>query len=237
MVMNTDIPTFTAEAMVALAIGYETTPHPLLLMQLGLDPQAEDAALDFMDIIEQGSRALATLHDAVAPEDDLKARLAHNIRAMSEAPVFISMRRVDQFDSRVLYCGETLVVDVIDQAGNHCPQEAVDTRSELEDFLGQYVNHDSLTIAVPVERLEPDAKVPDDEELIVPALLSDDCAWYVVSIGFPAEAKLNILQWRSTSSQLFAFRSSEDQVSFVSTSTVEAVDSIVTALDEIRDGI
>ena len=235
--MNISIPTFTAEAMVALAIGYETIPPPLLLMQLGLDPKAENAPSSFMDIMEQGSRTLATLHDAVDPQDDLKTMLAQNIKSMSEAPVFVSLRRVNPFASRVLYCGETMVVDVIDEAGNHCPQAGDDTKVELEEFLGQYSNHDGLMITVPIERFEPDAQTLDDEEPIVSELISDECAWHVVSIGCPAEAKLRILQWRSTTTQLFAFESNEDQVSFVSTSTAEAVDSVVSVLDEVRDGI
>ena len=235
--MNTPIPTFTAEALVALAIGCETMPPPLLLMQLGFNPQSENAPSSFVDIVATGSRTLAVLHDAIDPQDDLKMRLAENVQAMSGAPVFVSLRKVNPFESRVLYCGETTVVDVIDEAGNHSPREIGDTKVELENFLGRYSNHDSLTVHIPAERLERDAELLDDEEPIVSELLSDHCAWHVASIGCPADAKLNILQWRSTKTGLFEFESNEDHVSFVSTSTAQAVDSIISALDEIRNGI
>ena len=235
--MNTPIPTFTAEAMVALAIGNETMPPPLLLMQLGFDPKSENAPSSFVDIIATGSRTLAALNDAIDPQDDLKMRLAHNVKAMSDAPVFVSLRKVNPFDSRVLYCGETMVVDVIDEAGNHRPREGSDTKLELEEFLGQYSNHDSSTVDIPVERLELDAELLDDEEPIVSELLSDRCAWYVASIGCPAEAELRILQWRSTNTKLFGFESNEGHVSFVSTSTAQAVGSIISVLDEVRNGI
>ena len=81
-----------------------------------------------------------------------------------------------------------------------------DTKLELEEFLGQYSNHDSSTVDIPVERLELDAELLDDEEPIVSELLSDRCAWYVASIGCPAEAELRILQWRSTNTKLFRVR-------------------------------
>ena len=230
--MTDTMPSFTAEALVAVAVGYQLVPPPLLLVQLGFDPSADDADSQYFGVIERGSRTLATLHEALDPGDDLKAELGRIVRAMCETAPFVTLRRTERTDSQVLYCGESAVVDDVDDVGNHRPRLGGDVRSELERFFDGYDEHDELVLTVPVGRLAPDAESAEGEHPIVSEMVSSESA-LVVSIGRAAEGRLRILHWCSLPDRLVRYESSGDDVVFTATSTSEAVETVLAALEEI----
>ena len=235
--MNNLRPTFTAEALVALAVGYDVAPPPLLLLQLAFDPSTEDATAELFRIIERGSRTLATLHAAIDPSQDLKAELARSVTSMSYASAFVALSRADIWDSRVLYCGDSIIRDVVDDTGNHCPHAGADVASELQEFFGAFDEDKDTTIVVSSDRFTLGAETVEDEDPIISALVSNDCEVRVISLGCPAEGRLEILQWRSTPDHLFAYHVDGNDVVFNSTSTAVAVGSVLSAMEGIQEVI
>ena len=232
--MNTIMPSFTAEALVAMAVGYEIVPPPLLLMQIGFDPTSEQAVADYWGVIEAGARTLATLHEAVEPGQELKEQLGRSIGAMSEAPVFVTLWRTDRPGSHILYCGNTTVVDVVDDVGNHRPQLGQDIGHEIESYFDGYHGADALAISIPHDRFESGAEAADDEDPVVSELVSDDCTTFAVSVGRAAEGELHIMQWRATADRLFAYESDADRAIFNSVPTSEAVAAVLEILERCR---
>ena len=229
--MKTVMPSFTAEALVAMAVGYATVPPPLLLMQIGFDPTSEEAVADYWSVIEAGSRSLAALHEAVEPGHELKEQLARSIRAMSEAPVFVTLVRTDRPGSHVLYCGNTTVVDMIDDVGNHRPQTGQDVENEIESYFAGYQVTEALAVSIPHDRFEVGAEASDSEDPVVADLVSDECTTFVVSVGRAAEGELHIMQWRATVDRLFAYQVDADQSIFDSVATSDAVAAVLELLE------
>lgn len=233
--MKNLMPSFTAEALIAMAAGYGVAPPPLLLMQIGFDPAAEQRTADYWDVIERGSRTLATLHDAVDPGLELKEELHRSVRAMSESRIFVTLARTDSQVSHVLYRGERTVIDTVDEIGNHRLDSAGDAARELERFFDGYQDRDSLTLDIPRDRFESDAQEGESDGSVASELVSDDCTTFVVSIGRPAEGELHILQWRAASDRLFAYEADADAVSFSSMSSHDAAELVQNLLEAMEE--
>lgn len=230
LAMNAKSPSFTSEAIIALAAGYQLVPPPLLLLQLGLDPAEESAEADYRAIIERGSRSLASLHAAAHPDDELKTHLKHSLTVMCEAPQFVSLRRTDEAGSRVLYCADTVVLDEVEEIGNHRLQGECDASAELERFFGAHGDSSTAPFDVALERFTPGAQA-DDEDPLVTELASEECPLFILGIGRPQKGELEILQWRAAAGSLFLVEFGPDIVRFTPTSSAEAASVVFSALD------
>ena len=232
------IPSFTTESLVALALVNKVAPPALALLQLGFDPDDDGAHENFVRLVERGSRNLGTLHDAISPSDEVKEQLRHIVTAMSSAETFVALRRLDRLGSRIIYCGETVVLDSVDELGNHRLQEhAVGVSGEFQEFLGEYSEPEGSSIACPVERLDPAAEAGAGEDPRIGNLVSADAVDYLASIGCPAKANLQILRWRGAAQQVFKVDESDGQVIFTPTTTDDAAASVFATLEAVQETI
>ena len=226
---------FTTESLIAMALVNKVAPPALALLQLGFDPDDDSANENFLRLVDRGSRNLGVLHDAIDPSDEVKEQLRRIVIAMSSADTFVALRRSDQLGSRVLYCGETVVVDSIDELGNHRLQDhTAGVSGELQDLLGECSVSEGSSVVCSAERLEPDAEARPGEDPRTESLVSADAVDYLASIGCPARANVQILRWRSVARLVFKVEESEGQVIFTPTTTEDAAASLLSTLEAVQ---
>ena len=226
---------FTTEALVCLAVNYGLRPQPLLLMQLGFDTDAANARAEFLRILDRGARTLLSVHDSAEPSDETKQQVRHNVEQMSGADVFASLRRSDRLGSRVIYCGDTSIVDEIGEDGNHQLRVAEDLPIEVGSFFEAYSSEDNDPVVAPLQRFELGAESNEGEPAVVGELASDESIVYLVSIGYPADGRLTMLRWRGIGHKLFEFEVDDEQAKFNPTNTdavAAKISSVVSSIEQ-----
>ena len=225
-----DYPRLTTESLVAVAVGSNLPPAPLLLLQAGLDTAGDTAGDDFLRLLERGARGLGALNSSVDLSEESRQQLWRRVVSMSRAESFVTLARSDRSGSRVVYCGEDGVVDDIDAFGNHLLVNTGGVESELADFFGTFAEADGLRITCPEDRLGPDAAPADGEDPLVAELAGRGFIDRLVVVGCPAQANATPLRWRSTSDTLFAVSNEGDAVTFTSVSSQDAAAAVLDAL-------
>ena len=227
-------PRLTTEALIALAVGSNVPPPPLLLLQAGLDTASDTAGDDFLRLLDHGARNLGSLNSSVDLSEESRQRLWRRIVSMSGAECFVTLARSDKSGSRVVYCGEDSVVDDIDAMGNHLLGNTDGVERELEEYFGSFSGAGGSPIRCPADRFEPDATPVDGEHPLLAGLASSGSLDRLVVVGCPAQAEVTPLRWRSTSDKLFAVSNEDDDVVFTSTSSQDAVTAVLAALETLQ---
>ena len=227
--MGSPTPSFTTEALVALAVRYDYKPPVFWLLQLGFDPNSEQIEADYYSIIERGSRTLAALRPYIDLNDDMRQSLRDYIGAMSDSPVYVSLRRSDRSDLTALYCGDLLIVDAVDVYGNHSLRDAASLDAELKEFVGDYDGDDQHELEIGRDRYLRNVGPAADEDEWIAHLMDDHSVQYVVSVSHTHGGDIDILQWRSAQGRLYRLLMDDATVTAQSTSTARVVDAIIEA--------
>ena len=229
-----DYPRLTTESLVAVAVGSNVPPSPLLLLQAGLDTASDTAGDDFLRLLERGARSLGSLNSFIDLPEESRRRFWRRVLSMSRAESFVTLARSDSSGSRVVYCGEDGVVDDIDAFGNHLLVSTDGAEPELSEFFGTFAEADGLRIRCSADRFGPDATPADGEDPLVAELAGSGSVDRLVVVGCPAQAKATPLRWRSTSDTLFAVSNEDDDVIFTSVSSGGAVSAVLDTLETVR---
>ena len=229
-----DYPRLTTESLVAVAVGSNVPPSPLLLLQAGLDTASDTAGDDFVRLLERGARSLGSLNSFVDLPEESRQQFWRRVVSMSRAQSFVTLARSDRSGSRVVYCGEDSVVDDIDAMGNHLLVSTDGVEPELADFFGTFAEADGLRIRCSVDRFGPDAMPADGEDPHLAELAGGDAVNRLVIVGCPEKARATPLRWRSTSDKLYAVSNEDDDVIFTSASSQGAVAAILDTLETVR---
>ena len=227
-------PRLTTEAIIALAVGSNVPPPPLLLLQAGVDTTSDTAADDFLRLLDHGARNLGSLNNSVDLSDESRQQLWRRIVAMSRAERFVTLARSDKSGSRVVYCGEDSVVDDIDAMGNHLLGDTDGVEREIEEYFGSFAEADGSPIRCPADRFGPDAEPVDGEDPLLAELASSGPVDRLVVVGCPPQAKLTPLRWRSTSDKLFSVSNEDDDVIFTSESSQDAAAVVLDTLATLQ---
>ena len=227
-------PHLTSEALVTLSVAYEVPPPPLLLVQLGFDGTDSNATAEFMGLLDRGIRVLGALYPAVDPSEDTRELIRRCVVAMCRAPVFVVLRCSDEEGSKVIYNAEDCVVDMVDGEGNHRLRKTPDVASEVGTFFAGYDKASDISITCPVSRLDIDTEPSDGEDPLVTHLASEDSQGYLVTVGYPAKGRVEVLGWRSTAQHLFRIDSDTEKTKFTATSTEGAVSIVMAAITGIQ---
>lgn len=231
---NNLTPHLTSESLVALSVAHKVPPAPLVLVQLGFDGAGSNATSEFMGLVDRGVRTLQALHPAVDPSDETKALIKRCVVGMSKAPVFVALRRSDEGGSQVIYGNRDGVMDIVDDEGNHRLQEIGDVASVIRTFFSGYDTVSGTTVTCPVSRLGIDAAPLDGEDPLVTQMMSDDFPSFLVTVGYPAGGRVQILGWRSTAEHLFTIDSDAEEATFSGTSAEGAATTVMAAMASVQ---
>ena len=236
MTDNESVPELTSESLVALAAAASVRPSPLVLSQLGFSTESDVRSRQIAQFVDRGARTLKSLQDVAPQNEEWREILRQSVVGMGTAPVFIILIRSDDSEARVVYLGEESVVDVVTPYGNHRLQISQDAiADELETFLGSYSKFEEDDITCPLDRFETNPVVPDNEDVSVTRIASDDAVDHMATVCSTAEIKFEIHKWRSVDDRLFDISVQEEQVVFSSTSSFECREKVLGAVQRVQE--